>query len=224
MVDADAGLPDSISASVPSSTAFATSETSARVGREAVIIESNIWVATMTGLPARRQLLIACFCSSGTSSSGSSTPRSPWATMIPSKAEMMESRLATACGFSILASTGTRVPISDMISRTLDTSSPVRTAQRHDVESGQQRPPQVGRVLVRQRRHTHRHPGRFSPLWSDTTPPSTTSVCTSAPSTSNTRRPPGRRRSGCDHRPSRRREGRHRWSSSARQSPQRRRW
>ena len=34
---------------MPSSTAFATSDASARVGRELVIIESSIWVATMTG-------------------------------------------------------------------------------------------------------------------------------------------------------------------------------
>ena len=42
--------PDSITASAPSSTALATSEASARVGRECSIIESSIWVATITGL------------------------------------------------------------------------------------------------------------------------------------------------------------------------------
>ena len=41
---------DSISASAPSSTALATSDASARVGRGAEIIDSSIWVATMTGL------------------------------------------------------------------------------------------------------------------------------------------------------------------------------
>src|SRR6478672_8955553 len=41
--------PDNISASAPSSTALATSDASALVGRECSIIESSIWVATMTG-------------------------------------------------------------------------------------------------------------------------------------------------------------------------------
>ena len=45
--------PESITASVPSMTALATSEASARVGREASIMESSIWVATMTGLALR---------------------------------------------------------------------------------------------------------------------------------------------------------------------------
>ena len=44
--------PDSISASVPSNTALATSLTSARVGAGAVIIDSSIWVAVITGTPA----------------------------------------------------------------------------------------------------------------------------------------------------------------------------
>ena len=38
---------ESITASAPSKTALATSETSARVGRRSEIIESSIWVATM---------------------------------------------------------------------------------------------------------------------------------------------------------------------------------
>ena len=37
----------------PSSTALATSVASARVGRGFLIIESSIWVAVMTGLPAK---------------------------------------------------------------------------------------------------------------------------------------------------------------------------
>ena len=78
--------PESITASVPSSTALATSEASARVGREFSIIESSIWVATMTGFAFSRHSCTARFCTSGTWSSGSSTPRSPRATMTPSKA------------------------------------------------------------------------------------------------------------------------------------------
>ncbi len=100
--------PESITASAPSSTAFATSDASARVGRELVIIESSIWVATMTGLAFSRAIWMARFCTSGTSSSGSSTPRSPRATMIPSKARTVPSRLSTASGFYSLAMTGRR--------------------------------------------------------------------------------------------------------------------
>ena len=85
--------PDSISASAPSSTAFATSEASARVGREVSIIDSSIWVATMTGLAARRASAMDRVCTSGTSSSGSSTPRSPRATMMPSKASTISAEV-----------------------------------------------------------------------------------------------------------------------------------
>src|SRR5690606_27113257 len=50
----EADSAESMIASAPSSTAVATSDTSARVGTGAVIIDSSICVATTTGLPARR--------------------------------------------------------------------------------------------------------------------------------------------------------------------------
>ena len=43
--------PDSITALVPSNTAFATSDISARVGVVLLIIDSSIWVAVITILP-----------------------------------------------------------------------------------------------------------------------------------------------------------------------------
>ena len=43
--------PESITAEVPSNTAFATSEISARVGVGFSIMDSSIWVAVMTILP-----------------------------------------------------------------------------------------------------------------------------------------------------------------------------
>ncbi len=58
--------PESIRASAPSKTALATSEDSARVGRGRSIIDSSIWVATMTGLPSRRPASMIRFCSTGT--------------------------------------------------------------------------------------------------------------------------------------------------------------
>ena len=99
--------PDSITASAPSSTALATSEASARVGRGLVIIDSSIWVATMTGLALRRAISMTRFCRNGTSSSGQldaevaagdhERRRTP---------STISSRLSIACGFSILAMTG----------------------------------------------------------------------------------------------------------------------
>ena len=114
--------PDSITASAPSSTALATSEASARVGAGLLIIDSSIWVATMTGLALRRAFSTTRFCRNGTSSSGHSTPRSPRATMNPSKAFTISLRLSIACGFSIFAITGSMTPSSRMMRRTSSTS------------------------------------------------------------------------------------------------------
>ena len=119
--------PDSITASAPSSTALATSDASARVGRGDEIIDSSIWVATMTGLALRRARSMICFCTSGTSSSGSSTPRSPRATMKPSNASMISSRFSTACGFSIFAMSGSSTPTSFITLRTSSASLARRT-------------------------------------------------------------------------------------------------
>ncbi len=83
----------------------------------------------MTGLAARRASSTACFCTIGTCSSGSSTPRSPRATMIPSKARTISSRLSTACGFSIFAMTGRRMPSSSMIRWTSSMSAALRTKE-----------------------------------------------------------------------------------------------
>ena len=94
--------PESITQEVPSNTALATSETSARVGRGLRIMESSIWVAVMTGLPAMVVALIIFFWRMGTSWAGISTPRSPRATITPSDTSMMASRLSTPSRFSIL--------------------------------------------------------------------------------------------------------------------------
>jgi hypothetical protein len=75
-----------------------------------VIIESSIWVATMTGLAFSRHSWTALFCTTGTRSSGSSAPRSLRATMIPSKAAATASRLATASGSSSFVITASQTP------------------------------------------------------------------------------------------------------------------
>src|SRR5690606_15303857 len=168
--------------------AFAQSDTSARVGRGLVIIESSTWVATMTGLALRRASSTARFWTTGTSSRGSSTPRSPRATMMPSNASTISTRFSTACGFSILAMTGTRRPSSSMIAwtssmsaalRTKDSamrSAPRRTAQRRSSLSLSD---SAGTLTAT--------PGRLRPLLFETGPGTSTRVTTRGPSTSRIR-------------------------------------
>ena len=88
---------------------MATSVASARVGREEETIESSIWVAVIDGRARRPAIRSSRFCTIGTSSIGSSIPRSPRATMTVSAARMISSAFSTACGFSILAISGRRV-------------------------------------------------------------------------------------------------------------------
>ena len=120
--------PESMSASAPSSTALATSEASARVGRGALIIDSSIWVATMTGLAARRASLIARFCTSGTCSSGNLHAQVAAGHHDPVERghDLLAAR-PTAWGFSILAMSGRRTPASSMILRAGSASSGPRT-------------------------------------------------------------------------------------------------
>ena len=90
-----ADSPESITASVPSKIAFATSPASALVGLGFLIIESSICVAVITGFPALLHFLIIIFCINGTSSAGISTPRSPLATIIASLNSRISSKLST---------------------------------------------------------------------------------------------------------------------------------
>ena len=113
---------DSITASVPSRIALATSATSARVGRDEDTIESSIWVAVIDGRASAPASAITCFCTIGTSSMRISMPRSPRATITQSAARTISSARWTACGFSILAISGSRV-----WPRTNSTSSARRT-------------------------------------------------------------------------------------------------
>ncbi len=93
----------SITASVPSSTAFATSLTSARVGTGLVIMLSIICVAVMTTLSMSRAMRIIFFCSAGTAALPTSTARSPRATMMPSLTLRISSRRGMASARSIFA-------------------------------------------------------------------------------------------------------------------------
>lgn len=180
--------PESMTASAPSRTALATSEVSARVGTGLEIIDSSIWVATMTGLAARRASSTARFCTIGTASSGSSTPRSPRATMMASKASMISSSASTACGFSILATTGTLRPSSAMISCTRSMSAALRTNDSAMMSAPSLRPQRRSASSFSDSAGTlTATPGRLMPLLLETGPATTTSVVTTLPSTSTTR-------------------------------------
>mmetsp|Transcript_52189 Transcript_52189/g.161988 ORF Transcript_52189/g.161988 Transcript_52189/m.161988 type:complete len:242 (+) Transcript_52189:537-1262(+) len=94
--------PESMTQSVPSRTAFATSLASARVGRGDLFMDSSICVAVMTNFPAKLQRPIMTFCAMKTCSGGISMPKSPLATMIPSLAWRMASKFVRPSPFSIL--------------------------------------------------------------------------------------------------------------------------
>ena len=81
------------------------SEASARVGDGAVTIDSSIWVAVIAGRPRVMQRWRILFWRWGSSSMGSSAPRSPRAIITAPEASMMLSRLSTAARVSILATT-----------------------------------------------------------------------------------------------------------------------
>ena len=95
--------PESMIASVPSSTALATSLTSARVGIGFSHIDSIICVATITGVQCFGASRMMRFCTGGTEASPISTPRSPRATITASDASRILSRFSTASARSTLA-------------------------------------------------------------------------------------------------------------------------
>ncbi len=132
----------------------------------------------MTGLARRRALSMTSFWWTGTSSSGHSTPRSPRATMMPSKDSTMPSIASIACGFSILAMTGTRRPSSSMILCTSSASDALRTklsaTKSTPMRSAQRRSSMSFSDSAGTETAT---PGRLMPLWSLTLPPTTTVVC-----------------------------------------------
>ncbi len=64
----------------------------ARVGLGEWVMESSIWVATTTGVPRDRAARTRLRWTMGTSSGGSSTPRSPRATIRPSDRSRISSR------------------------------------------------------------------------------------------------------------------------------------
>ena len=116
-----------MTASLPSQTALATSLASARVGVSSVIIDSSICVAVMTGMPRLLARWMMRFCSIGTCSGASSTPRSPRATITASATCRISSRLSIASPFSSLTTSGAVRPMLRINSWAARTSAAERT-------------------------------------------------------------------------------------------------
>ena len=159
--------------------------TSARVGRVARTIVASIWVAVIAGFDALPASSISRFWVPGTSSSGSSTPRSPRATMIPlSAASMISSARSAACGFSILATRGMSPPRAliaactrsrSAVRRTNETASrSIPCSQAKSIHSSSAWPVSGSSASA---------PGRFTPWWELTAPPASTSQVTSGSET-----------------------------------------
>ena len=94
---------ESMTASVPSQTAPATSVASARVGLDEETIDSIICVAVIAGLPAAAHSRSIILCRSGTWSKGISIPRSPRAIITASETSIISLKFSSASGFSIFA-------------------------------------------------------------------------------------------------------------------------
>ena len=160
---------DNITASVPSSTAFATSEASARVGRGFPTIDSSICVAVITGHPNWLAWRITRFWARGTSSNGSSTPRSPRATMMLSVPAMMPSRSSSAVALSIFEtiriSGGISPRRSSTSRRCLTNDNPTKSARCSRAKSMSARSFGVTAAALTCT------PGRFIPLWLRSSPP-----------------------------------------------------
>ena len=149
---------DSITASAPSNTAVATSDASARVGDGAEIMLSSICVATTTGRPSWRAARTMRFCASGTSSGGSSTPRSPRATITASESahdlvQILDRLRLFHLGHDPGAAGGQRARLGHVL-------RPLHEGQADVVDALLEREGEVGPVLLGQRRdrqHDVRH-------------------------------------------------------------------
>ena len=115
-------------------------------------MDSSICVAVMTGLPARLACAMSCFCRMAISSIGTSTPRSPRATMMPSAAFRISSKCSRASERSILAMMKGCLPMRLAAARTASMSA-ARFHERlaHRVHAVLQGEFQAGAVVVGER-------------------------------------------------------------------------
>ena len=144
------------------------------MGTGALIIDSSICVATITGLPARRHSRTARRWMPGTFSAGNSTPKSPRATITASDLSTMASSASTADGFSSLVMMPARPRVSARASS--------RSSGRCTNESASHSTPSSS-ANSRSRRsfsvnadNGSTTSGTLTPFRSDNAPPTTTSV------------------------------------------------
>jgi len=117
---------DSITASVPSITALATSSTSARVGIGLSTIDCSICVAVITTFSRATASRMIFFCRPGNSASPISTPRSPRATITTSLASTISVRFSIASARSTFATSAALLPCALATRRASCMSSALR--------------------------------------------------------------------------------------------------
>ena len=137
---------------------------------------SSICVATITGLPARRHCCTSRFCKGGSWATGSSTPRSPRATIMPSDSSKIASKSSMAAGFSILEIIAARPLMSVLASIT----SRARCTNERATQStpSWQANSRSCRSLVERAGSGSTTSGRLMPLRSEMGPPTSTTVST----------------------------------------------
>ena len=157
--------PESITASAPSSTAFATSEVSARVGTGLWIIDSSICVATMTGLADAAGELDGVLLHDR-----HGLERQLHAEVAAGdhdRVERLDDLLELLDGLRLLdlRDDRTRRPTSvhDLV-HALDVVGVAHERQRDEVDAELEAPAQVGLVLLGQRGHVHRDAGQVDAL------------------------------------------------------------
>jgi hypothetical protein len=132
------------------------------VGIGLSIMLSSIWVATITGLAAARHFRTSRFWIGGTACTGSSTPRSPRATMIPSDTARISSKACTAAGFSILDRIAAR-PLASA-ARLFHVGGALHEGQRQPVDAELADEFEVLAVLFGQRGQRQDHVGHVHAL------------------------------------------------------------
>jgi hypothetical protein len=149
-------------------------------------IVASICVAVIDGFDALPASEISRFWASGTSSIGSSTPRSPRATMIPpSAASMISSARAAACGFSIFATSGMSEPRFSSAASTFSRSLGRRTNETARMSMSWSTAKSIHAASdAPDSGSSASAPGRLTPWWELTAPPASTSAVISPPVTS----------------------------------------
>ena len=147
-------------------------------------MESSIWVAVITCLPASYTFLIIIFCAIGTSSSGSSTPISPLATIIASDASIISSILVRPSAFSILEIILIFSPPLSFNSFLISlTSAALLTKEAATKSTSCEIPKHTSSISTLLKKGILTcEPGTLTPLWLDTCPPLITLHTISSPS------------------------------------------